>query len=101
MWYQMKCLTCEQVYVGQTGRDFKKRYKDHINDITSNKVKSRYALHILHENHEYGPTEKVMDILKAENKGKQLHTYEWFHIYKTAKQEQIINMLKRMMFYLI
>jgi hypothetical protein len=24
--YNMKCLTCEQVYVGQTGRDFKTTY---------------------------------------------------------------------------
>jgi hypothetical protein len=28
--YEMKCLACKQVYVGQTGRDFKTRYKDNI-----------------------------------------------------------------------
>jgi hypothetical protein len=50
--YELKCLTYEQVYVGQTGRDFKTRYKEHIDDIKYNKDKSRYALHILQENHE-------------------------------------------------
>jgi hypothetical protein len=45
--YELKCLTCEQVYVGQNGRDFKTRFDEHINDIRSNKDKSRNALHIL------------------------------------------------------
>jgi hypothetical protein len=51
----MKCFTCEQVNVGQTGRDFKTRYKEHINDIRENVEKSRYAVHMLKENHEHGP----------------------------------------------
>jgi hypothetical protein len=75
----MKCLTCEQV--GQTERDFKKRYEEHINGIRSNKDKSRYALHILQENHEYGPIEKVLYMLKVENKVKQLYMYVCMNIY--------------------
>jgi hypothetical protein len=71
----MKCLTCDQVYIGQTKRDFKKRYEEHINGIRSHKDKSRYVLHILQENHEYGPIDKVLYILKVENKGKQLYIY--------------------------
>jgi hypothetical protein len=47
------------VYSGQTGRDFKTRYEEHTKDIRSNNDKSRYALHILKENHEYGPIKKV------------------------------------------
>jgi hypothetical protein len=74
--------------VGQTGRDFKTRYKEHINDIKSNKDKSRYALHILQENHEYGPIDKIMNILKLQSKGKHLDVYERFHIYKANKQKK-------------
>jgi predicted GIY-YIG superfamily endonuclease len=44
--YELKCMTCEQVYIGQTGRDIKTRYKEHVSDIKSKKDKSRYALHI-------------------------------------------------------
>jgi hypothetical protein len=58
------------VYVGQTGRDFKTRYKEHINDIRQNAEKSLYAIHMLKENHKYGPTVVVMNVLKVENKGK-------------------------------
>jgi hypothetical protein len=41
--YELKCLTCQQVYVGHTGRDFKTRYEEYINDIRSDKDKSRYT----------------------------------------------------------
>jgi hypothetical protein len=64
--------------VGQTGRDFKTRYKEHSNDIRQNVEKSQYAIHMLKENHEYGPIEKVMNVLQVENKGKQLDVYEIF-----------------------
>jgi hypothetical protein len=61
---------CNQVYVSQTGRNFKipLRYEEHINDIKSKRDKSRYALHILQQNHEYGPTDQTMEVLKTANK---------------------------------
>jgi hypothetical protein len=86
----MKCLPCEQVYVGQTGRDFKTRYKEHINDIRQNVEQSRCAIRMLKENHKYGPTEEVMNVLKVENKGKQLDVCETFYIYK-AKKQNVLN----------
>jgi hypothetical protein len=77
--------------LSQTGRDFKPRYKEHINDITQDAEKSRYATHMLKENHEYGPIEQVMNVLKVENKGKQLDVYERFYIYKATKQKYVTN----------
>jgi hypothetical protein len=41
---------------------------------------------MLKENHEYGPIEEVMNVLKVENKGKQLDVYEIFYIYKSTKK---------------
>jgi hypothetical protein len=76
------------VFVGQTGRDFKTRYKGHISEIKSKKDKSRYTLHILQKNHEYGPVNKIMNILKLQSKGKHLDVYERFYIYKTNKQKR-------------
>jgi hypothetical protein len=58
-----------------TGTDFKTRYKEHGSDIKSNKDKSRYALHILQDNHEYGTIKKIMNILKLHSKGKHLDIY--------------------------
>jgi len=34
---KMGCLSCDQVYVGQTVRSFKARYDEHISDITHNR----------------------------------------------------------------
>jgi hypothetical protein len=79
------------VGVGQTGRNFNTRYKEHIKDIKNNVDKSKYAAHILDCNHEYGPIEEVMEVLKVENKGAYLDSYEKLHIYKAAKQGSIIN----------
>jgi hypothetical protein len=79
------------VYVGQTGRNFKTRYEEHISDIRFNRDKSKYASHILKENHEYGPIDKTMDVLKVTDKGKQLDVYERFYIYKEAKQKHVMN----------
>jgi hypothetical protein len=58
------------VYVSQTGRDFKTGYKEHIKDIRQNVEKSQCGIHMLKENHEYGPIEEAMNVLKVENKGK-------------------------------
>jgi hypothetical protein len=80
--YGLKCLTCDQVCVGQPGRNFKTRYEEHTNDIRLNKDKSKYSVHILQENHEYDPIDKTMEILKMANKGKYLDTWERFYIYR-------------------
>jgi hypothetical protein len=31
--FRLKCLICDQIYIGQTGRDFTTRYKENIRDI--------------------------------------------------------------------
>jgi hypothetical protein len=38
--YQMKCMDCPLKYIGQTGRTFNTRYKEHIHDIRSNSSNS-------------------------------------------------------------
>jgi hypothetical protein len=77
--------------MGQTGRNFKTRYEEHTNDIRLNKDKSKYAVYILQENHEYGPIDKTMEILKVANKGKYLDIWERFYIYKTSRFKHVLN----------
>jgi hypothetical protein len=77
--YQLKCLSCEQVYIGQMGRDFRTTFKEHIRDIRFNQTKSKYAHHILECNHKYGTTENTMEIITAQ-KGRYLDVLERFHI---------------------
>jgi hypothetical protein len=85
--HQLKCGSCEQVYIGQTGRDFKTRFKEHVHDIRYNLTKSKYAEHIL----EHSPIDDIMNILRVAPKGKMLDILEKFHIYKSSKRKAIIN----------
>jgi hypothetical protein len=64
----------------QTGRKFKARYEEHTKHIRLNKDKSKYAVHILQENYEYGPIDRNIEILKVANKDKYLDIWERFYI---------------------
>jgi hypothetical protein len=59
----MKCKDCQLKYVGQTGRNFRTRYKEHTQAIRTNKPNSKYAQQILDTQHSYGTIEDTMDIL--------------------------------------
>jgi hypothetical protein len=52
--YGLKCQNCPSIYIGQTGRSFRVRYKEHIQDIKSNKSRTGFSQHILNTGHAYG-----------------------------------------------
>jgi hypothetical protein len=89
--YKLKCKDCPLQYIGQTGRSFNTRYKEHIRAIRYNKETSGYAKHILNSGHSYGSIEDTLDIIKIETKGKHLDTLEKFHIFCLVKQNKHLN----------
>jgi hypothetical protein len=89
--YQMKCHGCSLRYIGQTGRNFKTRFKEHIQDIKYNKPKSKYAEHILDTQHSYNTIETTMDILQIQKKGPILNTLERYYIYNLSKDKLQLN----------
>jgi hypothetical protein len=66
--------------VGQTGRTFKDRYKEHLQAIRTNKHTSKYAQHIRHRPHTYGKMEETMDVIHITRKGHLLNTLERFYM---------------------
>jgi hypothetical protein len=52
--YKPTCNTCKLSHVGQTSQP-QTRYKEHIRYIKQNYYQSAYSLHILKNNHQYGP----------------------------------------------
>jgi hypothetical protein len=82
----MKCMSCPMKYIGQTGRPFNTRYKEHITDIKNNDSKSGYSNHILNTGHSYGSITDTMQIMKIERKGKHQNTLEKYHIYRISKE---------------
>jgi hypothetical protein len=47
--YQMKYLDCQRNYIGQTGRSFHTRYKEHAQDYRHNNHRSNFAKHLLEQ----------------------------------------------------
>jgi hypothetical protein len=89
--YEIKFNTCQLKYIGQTGRNFKTRYKEHIHAIRTNKTTSRYAQHILETGHTYGTIEDTLNILHREKNGPLMNTLEQFHIYKLSRNNLQLN----------
>jgi transposase-like protein len=61
---QLKCLDCPKKYIGQTGRTFKTRYKEHLQAIHNNRPDTEYSRPIFDSRHTYGNIEKTSTILR-------------------------------------
>ena len=74
--YKIICNTCRKAYVGQTSRDLRLRFREHIRYIKNNDPRSAYALHILNCRQEYGNINDTTTLLKQINKPNLLLPYE-------------------------
>jgi hypothetical protein len=72
---QLTCNTCQHVYVGQTGRNSKQRYQEHIRYIRNNDPQSAFAQHILNNQHEYGTIKEIMEFPLRLDYGRSPHAY--------------------------
>jgi len=51
------------------GRAITVRHKEHLRYIRNNNPTSAYAMHILHNRHEFGPVEETLKTLKTVHQG--------------------------------
>ena len=77
-------------YVGQTSRNLKSRFREHIRYIKSNDPRSAYALHILNCRHEYGNINNTMTLLKQINTPTLLLPYEQMYIQSFHHNNELI-----------
>ena len=61
---KLTCNTCKMSYIGQTSKNLKQRYREHIYYIRNNNPQSAYAQHILQNRYEYGAITDTMTPLK-------------------------------------
>jgi hypothetical protein len=92
--YKLKYGRCSVNYIGQTGGSFKIRYKEHINDIRYNRLKTGYSQHILNTGHERAFDITSLNIMEVQLKGPYLNTLEKYHIYKSKKEGLLFNELQ-------
>ena len=89
--YKLTCPDCNKVYVGQTGRCFTQRFKEHRNAFKSSRNTSNYAKHALEHSHSFGPIQETMHILQYHAKGAHLNTVERYFIYKEFNNNNHLN----------
>jgi hypothetical protein len=93
--YKIGCNKCECFYIGQTGRSFITRFKEHKPDPRLNKQKSSFAQHVIDENHSMGDFSNDLEILHICKKGRKLDTLEEFEIYRhfssDENKESVLN----------
>ena len=72
------------VSTGQTGRPFKVRFQEHLQNFKC-KNNSKFAQHPIDNKHAIGPMEDIMEVVHVTKKCKLIDTLECFHIYKETK----------------
>jgi hypothetical protein len=78
-------------YVRQTGRSFRIRFFEHFRDFQYANNKSKFAQHLLENNHSIGPIESSMRVLYSTKKGKLMDAMERFYIFKKTRDNNQIN----------
>lgn len=90
--YGIKCRSCNLTYIGQTKRNFKVRYKEHVTDFKYNRKKISFAKHLIETGHELGNISDTLMILKPNVYNLSINTAEVFYINKFLKKyNQILN----------
>jgi hypothetical protein len=56
------------IHVGQTGRPFRIRFREHYNDYKYANNRSKFAQHIIDEGHSFGPMNDIMGIIHVAKK---------------------------------
>ena len=74
--HKLTCNTCQLSYIGQTICSLKQKCHEHVRYIRNNNPQSAYAQHIVSNQHEYGPINNTMTLLKHINKASLLLPYE-------------------------
>jgi len=77
---KLKCKTCNNAYIRQSGSSIKLRHMEHIRYIRTNNPTSAYMLHILNNRHEYGTPAETLELLKPCNKGTRMNCWETLYI---------------------
>jgi len=88
--YQLKCNSCNRAYVGQSGSTITVRHKEYLRYIRNNNPTSAYAMHILHNRHEFGPAEETLKLLKPCTKGTKMNCWEALYMNMHYKQGLLI-----------
>ena len=90
--YQLTCKDCNKKYIGQNGRRFHTRFREHFNDFKHGNGCSNSIQHLLENRHSIGTTDEIMEILHIVEKGKLMDELKRFHIYWVEQRKHVFQM---------
>jgi hypothetical protein len=76
--YRLTCPNCGKIYTGQTGRNFKIRYKEHLLSYKHGNYNSKFT-HLLENKHSFGDIKNIITPICYNRKGVHLNTLEKFY----------------------
>jgi len=88
--YKLTCSTYKLAYVGETSRNLKLRFQEHMRYIRNNNPQSAYVQHILQNQHEYGTLDNIMTLLKPLKNNTMLIPYEQLFIQSIHQEGRLI-----------
>jgi hypothetical protein len=86
----MTCPYCTKKYIGQTGRPFLTRFREHFGEYTQGIPNSKFAEH-LRSHHSIGPIDAVVEPLYYTTKGRLMNTVEKYLIHLETKLDYQLN----------
>ena len=86
--YQLTCSDCPKTYIGQSGRSYSKRIKEHQASFVNGKTDSHYANHIRESGHNFNNNYKI---LHSENKSNKLNLLESLEVNKLKNTDHLLN----------
>lgn len=90
--YRLNCNEqgCFKQYVGQSGREFKIRFKEHKQSVRHGRP-SAFGTHAFDADHKFGNIEDMMEVIKVLDKGQDLNTYEAIEIFIERNNTDNLN----------
>jgi len=86
----LKYPDCDGKNLGQTGRPFRAKFKEHLLSYKQQNRNSKFTQHLEH-NHSIGPIEQIMDVVQVVNKGTFMNVSEKFYIYEETYKNNQLN----------
>ena len=87
--YKINCCDCDAIYIGQCGRSFKQRIKEHIQSIEKQNFTTGFSEHCINQKHNF---KGEFEILHIVDKGGRMNIFENLEIRKAVNSKKnIVN----------
>lgn len=89
--YKLTYPDCKKTYIGQTARNFTKRYNKHKRAFRNNSHSWKFAQNLNEHIYSFGVIKHIKQIIYHQKKGPHLNIIERFYIHREATSSYSLN----------